>query len=54
MKMAKVSADQIEIDKSFHQLGTVQKKVSEGDFVPLWDSTTKLSSLAERKLPEGT
>ncbi len=53
LKMAKDSAVRIEIGRSFHQLGTVQKKVRESDLVPLWDGTTRRRSLAERKLLEG-
>ncbi len=51
--MAKVSAVQIEIGRSFHQLVTVQEKVSESDLMPLWDATTRHNSLAERKLLGG-
>ncbi len=39
--MAKDSAVQIEIRRSFHQLVTVQEKVSESDLMPLWDATTR-------------
>ncbi len=39
---------------SFHQMGTVNEKVSESDFVSLWDGTVMRRSLAERKLLEGT
>ncbi len=35
--MAKDSAARIELGRSFHQVGTVNEKVSESDFVPLWD-----------------
>ncbi len=35
--MAKDSTAQIELSRSFHQEGTVNLKVSESDFVPLWD-----------------
>ncbi len=35
--MAKDSAAQIELSRSFHQERTVHVKVSESDFVPLWD-----------------
>jgi len=52
--MSKDSAVRIEIGRSFHQLGTVQEKVRESDFEPLWDGNTRLRSLAERKLLEGT
>ncbi len=53
LKMAKNSAVRIEIGRSFHQLGTVQEKVSESGLVPLWDCTTRRHSLAEPKLLEG-
>ncbi len=49
--MGKNSAARIEL--SFHQMGTVNEKVSESDFVPLWDGTLMHRSLAERKLLEG-
>ncbi len=52
--MAKDSASRIELGRSFHQEGTFNLKVRESDFVPLWDGTIKRSSLAERKLLEGT
>ncbi len=52
--MAKDSAARIELGRSFHQVGTVNEKVSESDFVPLWDSTIMRCSLAECKLLEGT
>ncbi len=52
--MAKDSAARIELGRSFHQVGTVNEKVSESDFVPLWDGTIMRCSLAERKLLEGT
>ncbi len=35
--MAEDSAAQIELGRSFHQEGTVNVKVCESDFVPLWD-----------------
>ncbi len=50
--MGKDSATRIEIGRSFHQMGTVNEKVRESDFVPLWDGTIMLNSLAERKLLE--
>ncbi len=53
LKMGKDSAARIEFGRSFHQVGTVNEKVSESDFVPLWDGTVKRRSLAERKLLEG-
>ncbi len=49
----KDSAARIELGRSFHQMGTVNEKVSESDFVPLWDGTVMRRSLAERKLLEG-
>ncbi len=52
--MAKDSAARIELGRSFHQVGTVNEKVSESDFVPIWDGTIMRCSLAERKLLEGT
>ncbi len=52
--MAKDSATRIELGRSFHQVGTVNEKVRESDFVPLWDGTIMRRSLAERKLLEGT
>ncbi len=33
--MGKDSAARIELGRSFHQMGTVNEKVSESDFVPL-------------------
>ncbi len=47
--MGKDSAARIELGRSFHQMGTVNEKVCESDFVPLWDCTIKRCSLAERK-----
>ncbi len=52
--MAKDSAAGIELGRSFHQVGTVYEKVSESDFVPLWDGTIMRRSFAERQLLEGT
>ncbi len=52
--MAKNSAAQIELGRSFHQVGTVNEKVSESDFVPLWAGTIMRRSLAERKILVGT
>ncbi len=38
--MGKDSAVRIELGRSwFHQMGTVNEKVCESDFVPLWDGT---------------
>ncbi len=51
--MGKDSAAGIEFGRSFHQMGTVNEKVCESDFVPLWDGTVMRRSLAERKLLEG-
>ncbi len=54
LKMGKDSAAQIELGRSFHQMGTVNEKVCESDFAPLWDGTIMFTcSLAERKLLEG-
>ncbi len=50
--MAKDSAARIELGRSFHQMGTVNEKVCDVDFVPLWDGTIKWRSLAERRLLE--
>ncbi len=47
--MGKDSAARIELGRSFHQMGTVNEKVSESDFVPLWDGIIKWRSLSERK-----
>ncbi len=52
--MAKDSAPRIELGRSFHQMGTVNLRVCESDFVPFWEGTIKRRSLAERKLLEGT
>ncbi len=52
--MGKDSAARIELGRSFHQEGTVNEKVCESDFVPLWDGTIKRCSFAESKLLEGT
>ncbi len=35
LKMGKDSAARIELGRSFHQMGTVNEKVCESDFVPL-------------------
>ncbi len=51
--MGKDSAARIELGRSFHQMGTVNEKVSESDFVPLWDGTVMRHSLAEHKFIEG-
>ncbi len=39
--------------RSLHQMGTVNVKVSESDFVSLWDGTVMRRSLAECKFLEG-
>ncbi len=54
--MAKDSAARIELGRSFHQVGTVtvNVKICESDFVPLWDVIIMCRSLEERKLLEGT
>ncbi len=44
--MGKDSAARIELGRSFHQMGTVNEKVSESDFMPLWDETIMRRSLA--------
>ncbi len=49
----KDSAAWIALGRSFHQMGTVNEKVLESDFVPLWDGTVMRRSLAEHKLLEG-
>ncbi len=54
LKMAKDSADRIELGRSFHQEETFNLKVCESDFLPIWDGTIKRRSLAECKLLEGT
>ncbi len=51
--MDKDSDARIELGRSFHQVGTVNEKVSESDFVSLWDGTVMRLSLAELKLLEG-
>ncbi len=38
LKMGKDST-RIELGRSFHQMGTVNEKVCERDFVSLWDGT---------------
>ncbi len=53
LKMGKVSAAWIELGRSFHQMGTVNEKVSERDFVPLWDGSVMRRSLTECELLEG-
>ncbi len=53
LKMGKDSAARIELGRSFHQEGTVNEKVCESDFVPLWDGTVMCRSYAECKLLEG-
>ncbi len=51
--MAKDSAARIELGRSVYQMGIVNEKVCDRDFVPLWDGTGMHCSLAERKLLEG-
>ncbi len=51
--MSKDSAARIELGRSFHQMGTVNEKVCESDFMPLWDGTVMHRSLSKRKLLEG-
>ncbi len=51
--MSEDSAARIELGRSFHQMGTVNEKVSESDFVPLWDGTVMRRSLTECKPLEG-
>ncbi len=51
--MGKDSAAQFELGRSFHQMGTVNEKVCESDFVSLWDGTVMRRSRAERTLLEG-
>ncbi len=51
--MGKDSAARIELGRSFHQMGTVNEKVSGSDFKPLCDGTIMCRSLAEHKLLEG-
>ncbi len=53
LKLGKDSAVRIKLGRSFHQMGTVNEKVCESDFVPLWGGTVMRRSLAERKLLEG-
>ncbi len=49
--MVKDSAAGIELGRSFHQEGTVNVKVCESDFVPLWDEQSDVH-LQTRKLLE--
>ncbi len=51
--MGKDSVAWIELGRSFHQMGTVNEKVSESDFVPLWDGTVMRRSLAEKQASRG-
>ncbi len=51
LKMGKDSAAGTEFEV-IHQIGTVNVKVCESDFVSLWDGTVMRRSLAERKLLE--
>ncbi len=52
LKMGKDSA--AGLSYAGHQMGTVNEKVCESDFVSLWDGTVMRRSLAERKLLEST
>ncbi len=52
--MAKDSAAQIELGRSFHHEGSFNVKVWGSDFVPFWDDTVMHCSLVEHKLLEGT
>ncbi len=54
LKMDKDSAARIELGRSFHQMGTVNEKVCESDFLPLWEGTIMRHLLAEHKLLDGT
>ncbi len=53
LKMGKDSAAWTELGRSFHQMGTVNEKVCERDFVPFWDGAVMRNSFAECKLLEG-
>ncbi len=53
LKMGKDSAARIELGRLLHQMGTVNEKVHESEFAPLWDGTVMRCSHAERKLLEG-
>ncbi len=44
--MGNDSAARIVLGRSFHQMVTVNEKVCEIDFVPLWDGTIMRCSLA--------
>ncbi len=46
--MGKDSAARIRLGRSFQQMGTVNEKVCESDFVPLWDGIVMHRSLAEQ------
>ncbi len=50
LKMPKDSAARIELGRLFHQEGRVNEKVSESDFVPIWDGTMMHPLLAECQL----
>ncbi len=50
--MAKDSAARIELGRSFNQVGTVNEKVSESDFVPLWNGIIKALSHGTRQAVE--
>ncbi len=51
--MAKDSAARIDIGRSFHLLGTVQEKVRESDFVPLWDVPQGIVHLQRTQASQG-
>ncbi len=48
--MGKDSAARTELGRSFHQIGTVNEKVCESDFVPLLGWNIIHRSLAERNI----
>ncbi len=45
--MGKDLAARIELGRSFHQMGTVNEKVCESDFVLLWDGTVMRAAICE-------
>ncbi len=51
--MGKDSAAWIELGRSFHQMGTVNVKVSESDFVPLWDGYSNASFTCRTQASRG-
>ncbi len=54
MRFSRFLKMDLDLGRSFYQEGTFNVKVSESDFVLLWDGTIMHRSLAERKLLEGT